>query len=94
MLSATNLKDLEELLLFNPISYCVSLNVGYFGNDLDQLKTDWTTEYFDDTIRNLKKSDQIARLFNYELSPNESNSNMSLISKHCIINGFYYHVNW
>jgi hypothetical protein len=108
MLAAKSLQEFEDLILNNPISYGVSLNVGFFGDDDDLLNSNWLNEYNDkSSIEKLK----FGSSFNYEIAPNKSDSNKSIVSKHCIVSnhcfqsnesvsesfftkGFYYHVNW
>lgn len=108
MYSAKNLKQFEEIILNNPISYGVSLNVGYCGTDSSRLESDWLTEYKE---KGSIKTKVLAFpcMFNYELAPNINDPNKSLVSKHCITcnseeykdldssfvtKTFYYHVNW
>lgn len=104
MFSARNLQQFEDLILYNPISYGVSLNLGFCGDDKALLLSDWLSEYKDDKAGIDQKVFPL--LYNYELVPNQSDPNKSLVSKHCIINQcnsisgtffskeFYYHVNW
>lgn len=108
MFSARSLEEFEDIILNNPISYGVSLNVGYCGNDASLLESDWLREYKNENSSD-KKVPAFPCLFNYELAPNQNDPNKSLVSKHCIIQddeknkhldrpfftkSFYYHVNW
>ena len=108
MLSAKSLQDFENLILYNPISYGVSLNVGFFGDDLNLLNSNWLNEYKNESA---VETLHFGSSFNYEIAPNKSDSNKSLVSKHCVVSShffqsneslsesfftrnFYYHVNW
>lgn len=104
MFSSRSLQEFEDLILNNPISYGVSLNLGFCGEDKALLLSDWLSEFKDDRAEIDQKVFPL--LYNYELVPNQSDSKKSLVSKHCIINKtdnisgtffskeFYYHVNW
>jgi len=101
MMSSKSLTDFEDKILNTPVAYGVSINLGFFGDDLKLLETNWQTEYKTDNL--LKVSPQISS-FNYEIVASDSNKN--IVSKHCIVNQdlnvdssfyskrFYRHVNW
>ncbi|CAF0950532.1 unnamed protein product [Brachionus calyciflorus] len=83
MLSARNLRDLEDIFLNVPVSYGISLNIGFFGDDQSLIESEWNSEYYEKSSRE-KNNNVIAHIFNYEIVPNiESNNN--IVSKHCII---------
>lgn len=83
-----------------------SVNLSYFGNDLELLKSDWNSEYKTDQSKlgNIEHINQIS--FNYEIAPSSNGSTSNIVSKHCVIklnskietsfysNAFYAHVNW
>lgn len=83
------------------------MNIGYFGNDLNLLKTNWISEYSSTQEEKLRENQKtICNLWNYELAPNEKKN---LVSKHSIVSSnsfktinnedkfysatFYYHFN-
>ena len=79
MMSSKSLKDFENKILFTPIAYGVSINLGFCGDDLSLLNSDWQSEFKSEDA-NLSSTNQ--RLsFNYEIVP--SNSNLNVVSKHC-----------
>ena len=44
-MSSKNLTDFEDKILNTPVAYGVSINLGFFGDDLKLLETNWQTEY-------------------------------------------------
>jgi hypothetical protein len=81
------------------------MNIGFFGSDLDLLKTNWITEYTGET-KLLGNRASECNLWNYELAPNKTKN---IVSKHSIVSSnsiqclnnddkffshtFYYHFN-
>jgi hypothetical protein len=86
-----------------------SVNVGYFGNDLNLIQSNWNKEYVNDSTKVDEEYNAIKPLFyNYELAPSKSQTG-NVVSKLCIIspdqskgltaknefyaNRYYYHFN-
>ena len=102
-MSSTSLKDFEDKILNSPIAYGVSVNLGFFSDDLNLLDSDWQSEYKHENKRFSSKNQRLS--FNYEIIPSDKNSNENIVSKHCIgsqsetnneffSKWFYAHVNW
>jgi len=84
------------------------LNVGYFGEDKNALKTHWNSEYFEHR-KEEKQRFLFPIMFNYEIAPNPNSSSVNIVSKHCVLSPkeyedvenpsnfyscrFYYHFN-
>ena len=87
--------------------------MGFCGKNYSLLNSTWNSEYFEgldsqnkDAIPQLGNTN-LATLFNYEVSSNETNNKYNIVSKHCIINEkmspaknesfltkrYYYHLN-
>lgn len=81
ILSAKNLKELENIFQTVPCSYGFCMNIGYAGDDTKNLESDWNSEFFDVKSKNLRHI--TPHLFNYEIAPNENSQNT--VSKHCIV---------
>ena len=86
MMSANTLKELEKMFLTLPISYGVSVNVAYYGNDLSKIQTNWNSEYYQDSEENGHSADYVFPVsWSYEIAPNANSSTRNVVSKHCII---------
>ena len=59
------------------------MNVGYFGNDLNLLKTSWNSEYLNAAQEKLTPLFKLS--WNYELVPNPNPDKDNIVSKHCIV---------
>lgn len=83
------------------------MNIGFFGSDLNLLKTNWLTEYSSTGETKLSRNQASeCNLWNYELAPNKTKN---IVSKHSIVSSnsfqslnnddkffshtFYYHFN-
>ena len=81
MMSSKSLNDFENKILHTPIAYGVSINLGFFGDDIGLLNSDWQSEFKNGDAKLLSTNQRLS--FNYEIVPSKSNSN--IISKHCNI---------
>ncbi|CAF1103708.1 unnamed protein product [Brachionus calyciflorus] len=85
MLSAKNLRNLEDILLNTPIAFGFCLNLGYFGENMSLLETEWNSEYFTPHENINSKNNIKPIMWNYELAPNLESNKTSKVSKHCIV---------
>jgi hypothetical protein len=78
-------KRLSKYVYFLQLSVS-SLNVGYFGEDKDCLKTNWNSEYFEQKREELNATHlPFPVMLNYEIAPNSKDSNVNIVSKHCVL---------
>ena len=69
------------------------MNIGYFGDDLNLIKTKWLSEYKSDTnSANFALEAKEVNMWNYELAPSSNSSKANVVSKHCIVSPSVYKI--
>lgn len=67
------------------------MNVGYFGEDRDGLRTNWNSEYFEQNKEELQPTQlPFPIMLNYEIAPNPNSSSVNIVSKHCVLSPHQY----